>query len=365
MATERFRDELVPSVPVAVAGVGRPAHRAPRSRFVPPVTTTSPIGYLNNRAPGFFPPTNVGSYGVVVTEGPPPAGFTGLNLIYRTGITCQPAGYTNISQAECLANGWEMRDSAGNVLTNSAYGGVLADPGNTAYQARWRQAADTRITELGAGGLWIDDTTPRVTDFTGGVWPAAYPTLESYKLAVLSFAQAAFSYFNPLSRKIAFNTGLSADDTGSLAAEWWPRIGPYTHYLTEEYWLNPNNVALRRVGPEWFNNWPGHRALHGVCITAGCKFLPLMGSSLAGSQAYGLGSFLLDWNGTSGALLWIDSDQYVTTTDPWSSFYAQVAVLGAPTAAAVETSAGVWQRSFQNGTLTVNANTATATITGV
>lgn len=325
----------------------------------------SPLGYNNNRGPGFFPPSNVGEYGIVITSLLRPAAFRGVHLIYRSGITCG-AGYTNFSEQECLANNWQMVGTNGAVLRNGQYGGVLADPGLAAYQQAWCTRTLQQLTELGADGIWIDDTTPRVTDFTGGVWPAKYPNMDAYKAALVSFASFVYAFFNSRGKKTAYNTGISLDDTGSLAAAWWPVIGPYTHYLTEEYWLNPGGGTLyRRAGPEWYNNWDGHRALHKVAQDAGAGFLPWTGGGGAQLRDYQLGTFMLDWNGTlaGGASAWIDTSDYNTTFDPWGTSYAQARALGLPTAAAVQIATNQWRRQYQYGRVDVNAGTATATFT--
>lgn len=139
----------------------------------PPSTVGSPLGYLSYRAPSFFP-AQIGKYGVFVGEGPMPAGFVGRNLRYRTAITCQ-AGVTNISEATCLANNWQLRDAAGN-LTNVKHGGVLADPGNLDYQAAWCQATLAAAQAMGAQGVFVDDSNPRITSLSGGRYPIRYPT---------------------------------------------------------------------------------------------------------------------------------------------------------------------------------------------
>lgn len=324
----------------------------------------SPIGFLEYSAPGWWPPTHIGDYEITNIEGPPPAGFDGLSLSYRTAVTCQN-GYTNIDQTTALNNGWVLTDASG-PLTNVVYGGYIADPGLPAYQTAWCNAAVTRAGQLQSGGFFIDDTTPRLDTITGGRWPTKYPNETAYRAALVSFFQFVKAFFDARGLKFSPNTAVPSDNTGALTTAWWHTIAPYCHYLSIEYWMGGEVAGgfIRRVGPEWWNNWDNFRALHSVCRSHGCGFLPLSNGGGTQLQSYSLGTFMLDWDGTraDGANIW--TQNYVTTTDPWSSFYSQAIALGAPTSTAVGAS-NVWTRSFANGTLSVNANTATATIAGV
>lgn len=326
-------------------------------------TLSSPIGFFTNRSPGFFPPTNLNRYEIVSGEGPAPTGFTGLNLNYRSGISCQD-GYTNISSATALANGWVMTDASG-PLTNAGFGGYLADPGLPDYQLAWCNASLMYSQAHAGGGWWIDDANPVLDSISGGRWPTKYPNRAAYEVALLSFFQFVKTFADAHSLKFSSNSLVPLDDNASQTAVWWAQIGQYHHYLTSEYWLNPGG-NIRRTGPEWYNHWDEHRALHTVCQTAGCGFLPLCGGGGSTVQRYQLGTFMLDWTGVrvDGAAMWTATDLYNETTDPWSTFYAQAVALGAPTGAAVKTG-NVWNRAFTNGSLAVDPVNATATITGV
>ena len=333
-----------------------------RPPVVPLVGFASPIGIRNDNQPGWFPPTRIEDYGIITTEGPRPAAFRGINIFYRSAITAG-VNNTNIFESEALANNWQLIGTNGQTLRNGQYGGVLCDVGLASYRNRWMQAAEARMTSLASDGMWIDDATPRVADFTGGVWPQKYPTMDAYKAVLVEFAQAVYAYFNPRGKKMAYNTGVSLDNTGALTAAWWPQIGPWTHYLTSEYWLHVPGQSVRTVGTAWWQNWDGYRNLHTVAKNAGAGFLPVMdGTGGLATQAYSLGTFMLDWTGTpqGGANQWMWS--YVTQQDPWSTFYSQAIALGKPAAAPVQISSNVWRRQYQNGTVTVNANTGVATI---
>ena len=344
-------------------------HRKLPRPTLPSPPTGSPIGWIHSVPDGFFPPSNLDKYGVVVTENPiTNAAFRGVQLTYRTAITCQPAGSTNISQDRCLAAGYQMYSTTGQVMVNSSYQpSVLADPGLPAYQAEWCQAALTKAQQNGAEGMWIDDSNPRIYTISGGVMPQKYPTNALYEEAMLSFAQYVYNFFNSRGMKTGYNSGIAADDNAAAMKAWWPRLGPRAHYLSEEYWLTPNNAYLRLAGSStWYNYWDEHRDLHRVCQQAGCGFIPNTdGSPDSRAQNYTLGTFMLDWDGTAKDGSNLFAINGYSTADPWNSYYTQAIALGAPTGPAVQTANNVWVRPFVNGSLTVNSGNGTTSISGV
>lgn len=332
-----------------------PVYATPSGGAPPPVTpVSSPIGTHNANSPGYWPPRYEG-YGYVSTEGPAPAGFTGLNLVYRSAITC--SGYTNLSEATCVNNGWALRDAAGNIM-RSQYG-VLADPGNAGYQAAWAAASLQRITEQQEDGYWADDFTPSVqTLATCGCFPANRPSMDAYKAGLLSFARYMKTYFGMRGLTDSYNTGVALDNDGSLTAAWFAQLGPDVDYLTIEGWLTPNGF-LRVSGPAWYQRWDEFRNFHRVAQQAGTGFLPMDYPAGPTSQAYVLGSFMLDWDGTAkdGFSVWNPGP-----VDAWIPFYDQALALGRPVAAPVS-SGNVHTRQFEGGTLRVDSGAATASIT--
>ena len=68
------------------------------------------------------------------------------------------------------------------------------------------------------------------------------------------------------------------------------------------------------------------------------------------AMRYARASFLLDWTGAGGALI------YVTTDDPDPFHPAWVKQLGRPLHRKLEQAPGVWQRQFRHGLVSVNTN---------
>jgi hypothetical protein len=329
----------------------------------PPTGFASPLGFLSNRSPGYFPASNIDKYGVISAEGPAPAAFRGVNIVYRSAISCG-VGYTNMTESECVSNGWAMLGTDGQIMRNMSYGGVaLGDPGLSAYRNRWFQLSLAYAQQHQSDSFWVDDATPRVADFNNNIWPQKYPNMAAYQAVLVTFMQdiKAKCLANGLVAP-AYNSAVSSDDDASQTAAWWAQAGPHVGYMTAEYWETVG-ANVRRMGAEWYNHWDGWRALHGVCNQAGCGFLPF--PSTAG-QVYTLATFLLDWQATKGAVMWTPNDQYNTTTDPWVAQYDTAARISAPLGAAT-ISGNVWTRMFApktgaNITVTVDPVAGTASI---
>lgn len=332
----------------------------------PPPSGLSPIGWLKNVWGGWWPPTNADKYGIAAAYGPPPAAFKGISLRYLTAVTCYPDAYNSsgVDLDVALASGWILEDSAGNLVKRGApyTTGYVADVGHPGYRQAFCEMAVARIAASQEQGAWIDDAGPRILSMTGGVRPAKYPTDAAYEDVVAGFISFVHDYFKQRNLLDVWNTAIPQDNTGALARAWWARIGPNAGGLCIEYWMTPTSYTFRKVGPEWWNNWDGFRALHGVCQAAGCHFFGMNGDR--GAQEYALATFLLDWDGSTGSCQWnkdIGSTGYVAKDDPWTAVCDRVIALGQPTGAAVKTG-NVWKRPFENGYVEVDPVAGTARI---
>ena len=108
-----------------------------------------------------------------------------------------------------------------------------------------------------------------------------------------------------------------------------------------EYWLqSPIDVTLRAVGPRWYELWPSWQSLVSVAQRAGVDFFGLMYGAGADVRAmrYVRGSFLLDWNGRGGAVIFATTDR----PDPYHA--AWVKQLGTAMKPKRPLASGVWQR---------------------
>jgi hypothetical protein len=324
----------------------------------PPSQFASAIGFISNQAPGYFPPTRLNEYGVVCSEGPVPVAVRGIKPAYRTTLTAQ--GYTNISEQELIANGWQLIGENGQIMRNQLYGNIaLADLGHPGYQKRWLEATIQYLAAHGNETWWGDDFTSRVEDFAGQ-WPAKYPTMQQYQDgAMLPFARYVHDECQRLGRRVGgYNSFISLDDNASLTKAWWTKVGPYCGALTEEYWQQMFWIGRPRRANEFWNE---HRGLHQTCNLARIGFQPVCyESSTPGGLAYIMGTFLLDWDPSlPSALLWSNPDA-ATRTDQWNPVYEKVVALGLPISSATQVG-NVWTRRFAGGTITVDTGTGTTT----
>lgn len=326
-----------------------------------PTSVGSPLGFMSHRWPGYFPPTHIDRYEVVLTVGPRPAGFRGINLRYMTTITCRDDGTNNISAALARANGWTLLDTNGQELTNAKYSGVLADVGHPGYQQAWCERMHELLRQGGEDGFWGDDFTPSINAVTDGRWPARYQTEDAMIGAMLSFARFVRAYCDRYGLKSGYNAACVSDTDASRTIAWFRRLGPLAHYLTVEYWMrlaHPAEGVLRTTGSDhWTKFWDQWRAVHVACNEAGTNFLPI---AYPGGELYTLATLLLDYDGKAAAML-ADEPLDKPPVDPWKAPFEIATSLGAALGPAGE-NGNVWSRRFANGTVTVDPVEGKATI---
>jgi hypothetical protein len=289
----------------------------------------------------------------------------GKALVYMSGSDINTGFSTGVDYNTALASGWLLKDAAGNYMTG--YGSYLADVGSTAYQQAWVSNVSAFLASTGADGVYIDDVLSDIATWSGcACFPAKYPTQVAWQAAMAGFMSAigpslkAKGYYVVASAH-AFIPGNLASNDGSLEAQWWRQLAPSVSGLSTEYWTeNPaNETQLRTVGAAWYQQWDGWQGLVSVAQNAGVDFFGITYDTAAtpGTMRYARGSFLLDWNGRGGAVYMSPTDG----SDPWNT--AWTADVGQPSAAKVQVAPGVWQRSFTRGTVVVNANGSSVTVT--
>jgi hypothetical protein len=104
--------------------------------------------------------------------------------------------------------------------------------------------------------------------------------------------------------------------------------------------------------------WPSWQSLVSVAQGAGVDFFGLAYGAGADVRAmrYVRGSFLLDWNGRGGAVIFSTTDR----ADPYDA--AWVKQLGAPMKPKRQRAPGVWQRQYTRGIVVVNTTNAAITV---
>lgn len=326
----------------------------------PPTGSTPGIGYLDESGhltnvanPSIYSMMIGGPWGsdVSVLKGIP-----GRGLVYFDGTDVQTSYSTGVPYSQASANGWLLKDSAGNLLKNTTYGSYCADVGSAGYQRAWISNVESYLaSHAGVDGVFIDNV---LFDPKGdcGAYPSKYPTTASWDTAMVSFVSAVYSALHAKGYYVAENVGAykSGDSTfndGSSTVAWWQTIAPHTDGLTNEFYDETStNLQLRTTGTAWYQQFDGWQRLIGIAQADGDDFIGLMYGAAGDTTAmtYGKASFLLEWNGGGSAFIYKIKGSTADATDPsWTKD------IGQPTAAKVAVGAG-YKRSYTGGTVLLN-----------
>lgn len=289
----------------------------------------------------------------------------GTTLVYMNGISL-PAGFsTGVPLAQAVANGWVLKDAAGATLTGNQYGHAVADVGSADYQRAFVANVSAFLERTKTDGIFLDDVVAAPAAFTGGPMPAKYPTPEAWEEAMLSFVASVGKGLHARRYQLIVNpskfiAGDRRSDTAELMTGWWRRLGPHVDGFMSEYWMqNATDITqLRAVGPAWYENWTGWQSLQRVAQGMGKGLFALFYASAsdAPTMRYARATFLLDWDGRRGALLFEPTDR----PDPFHPMW--VKQVGAPVGQKIERAPGVWQRRYQKAVVVVNATAQPVTV---
>jgi hypothetical protein len=287
-------------------------------------------------------------------------------LVYHAGVDININWTTGVSYADALANGWLLKDSSGNLIHNAGYpDNYIGDIGSPSYQQRWATDVASYLTSVGADGVYIDDVLGDPALLTNNIWPAKYPTHQSWNDAMASFIAYVGPYMKAHGLYIAVNAtnfipGDAGSNDGTNNITWWQRLAPNVNGLISEYWQqNPNNVGQMYSDCKctWTGWWSNFQKLETTAQTAGDDFFSVIYGAGADTHAirYEKASFLMDWNGKDGGMIWNPTD----TGDPWNADWTTD--VGLPTAPRYAVGIG-WRRDFTGGTVVINPS-ATASQT--
>ena len=294
------------------------------------------------------------------------ARLPGTSLVYMSGTSIPRKWSTGVSYHEALGNGWLLKDAGGSYVMNVKYGTYVGDVGEPAYQRRFLNNVTEFLQRTRLDGVFIDDVLGYPLGLTGGVYPAKYPTGEAWEAAMVSFVATVGRAlkargFYVLANASKFVAGDPRSNTSENAAGFWRRIAPGVSGLMLEYWLqSPIDVTqLRAEGQRWYELWPSWQSLVSVAQGAGVDFFGLMYGAGADLRAmrYVRGSFLLDWNGRGGAVIFATTDR----PDPYHA--AWVKQLGTAMKPKRLLAPGVWQRQYTRGIVVVNTRNEAVTVT--
>jgi hypothetical protein len=291
--------------------------------------------------------------------------YPGKTLVYMNGLSLPDNYSTGVPLQQAVARDWVLKDANGANIVNVAYGHVLGDFGNPAYQRAFVANVAAFLKRTKNDGIFLDDVIGAPVSFTGGPLPARYPTPDAWENAMVSFVAAAgkglqargyYLLVNPSK----FVSGDVRSDTAELMTGFWRRLAPHVDGFMSEYWMqNAVDITQRRaIGPAWYENWTGWQSLQRVAQSAGTDFFALFYATTTNVPAmrYARGVFLLDWNGRGGALMFEPTDR----ADPFHPMW--VKQVGLPVSSKSQRRPGVWQRRFQKALVIVNATTQPTTV---
>jgi hypothetical protein len=281
----------------------------------------------------------------------------GDSLVYMSGTSIQELWSTGVPYSLALANGWLLRDTAGDFVRNAQYGAFIADVGNRSYQQRFVDNVTTFVRSTGVDGIFLDDVVANPYLMMGGTYPQKYPSAEAWEDVMVSFVLNVGAALKArgiyvLANASKFVPGDARSDTGESTAAFWKRLSPGVSGLMSEYWLQAASdpSQLRGSGSRWHENWPGWEALVSVAQQTGADFFGLSYglSTDVRAMRYLRASFLLDWDGRGGALIYQTTDR----PDPYNP--AWVKQPGASRGPKIERRPGVWSRRFAKAVVIVN-----------
>ncbi len=331
----------------------------------PPQTLSSPVGYLNYGNQG--PSAHAADYKVLIGLPFRVAGAPGKALRYVSCMAATDGANYGVTYETALANGWLCTDASGPIIMPGMYR-YIPRLDLAGYRQAWIAGVTAMVGTL--DGYFCDDIQGYVQAVTGGRTPSQFPTEAAWYNAIVEFVNYVGAHFKGQGKYCAYNcTNLNQDtdggnsNNGNRNKTMYAAITPGANGIMAEYWENhpaiPTADHSRPTGTDaWYKFWDNWRSITPQLNAVGVDFLPLHDGA---GQAYGLCTFLLDWDGSHGCFIY--SGGFTTDTNPWTSLYDQAKALGAPTAAATQTSAGVWRRQYANGVVNVNANTLTGSIT--
>jgi hypothetical protein len=280
----------------------------------------------------------------------------GRSLVYFSGTDVNTRWDAGVPYAEARRHGWLLKDPAGNLLVNRDYPhNYVGDVGNAAYQRTWLRDVVRLLRARGDDGVFIDDVISDLEPLAG-TEAAKYPTAQSWAAAQLSFIRTVGSGLRAegyyvLVNASAFVPGSPASNDGSGVASWWRRLAPYVSGFANEHYeeTSDGRDTLRTDGTTWNQRWSGWERLVATAQSLGKDFVGLTYGPPGDARrmSYGKASFLLDWNGTGGAYVYVPTGE----GDPWDG--AWTADIGRPEAPKRRVGAG-WARRYTGGVVVLN-----------
>jgi hypothetical protein len=289
-------------------------------------------------------------------------------LIYKGAVDVYDSPNTDpglnnggVPYSQANANGWILKDTAGNVMHASGFGNYFGDIGAPGFQQAWATNVINFLTAHHADGVFIDNVLCSITGLSGGAVPAKYTSDAAFANAYISF----LSYIGPALQSKGFyvsaNTYCSGPSDMSANNAWWTRVAPYINGLMNEVFeQSPLDYTVRYFDSpttSWMGNWKANLNVLQAAQAAGKDAFALTygAGSNTSLMTYARASYMLVWNGKGGSFMWNPTD----SADPYNS--AWTADIGTPNASMVQVG-GVYTRDYSKGYVVVNPSLSSATV---
>lgn len=229
----------------------------------------------------------------------------------------------------------------------------MADVGNPAYKTAWATMAIKQAQQVGADGVFADNT-----DLIPSGNQTKY-SASAYQAEVGGMLAFVYPTFKAAGVLLVPNLG-SCSSYPQTAINWLPYVDGF---MDEQFlkWGTTAGTGYRGAGSETPPSGAIGQILEAKAAADAGKLFIGVTHSADGDQAaatYGLATLLL----TGGTYCFSSPPEYATESLP--AAWSQAAALGEPTGSYTGSN-GVYQRKFQNGIVSVNMTTSppTGTIT--
>jgi hypothetical protein len=253
---------------------------------------------------------------------------------------------------------WFLKDTNGQRIEFCDFAGAWQmDVGDAAYQQQWATSVLADLKAGGWDGVMIDDANQSERWHLCGRTIAKYPTDADYSAATDRFLASVGPALK--SQGFVVLPNISID-------EWWSPSG----LAVWDRWVSYSSGAILEYFSKWghstgrwftddgvHNDWSSRQQLLVRTQSAGKLFLGITyaPSDDVRSMRYARASYLVDWAGGPGALVF----QPTTPEQQDPYFAAWTADVGVPSGP--RTKVGVaWLRRFSGGVVLVNPSPATA-----
>lgn len=284
----------------------------------------------------------------------------GKGLAYFSGTDVNTNYSTGVPYSQASANGWLLSCGTSLCINQGYPSNYIGDLGSAGYQQAFVTNVESYLAARpGIDGIFIDDVTYGPKTLLG-TYPTKYPTTSSWAAAQVSFAKAVYTALHAKGYYVALNAdgyipGDSNSDDGTNTVTWWKQLGPYADGLMNEYYdeTSSSTGQMRAMGTAWYQHWDGWGRLISTAQSMGDDFLGLTKQTCTDTAAmtYGKASFLLDWNGESGAFMFTCG-----TSDPANA--AWTTSIGQPAGSKLQVGVG-WMRVYSDGVTLVNPSPTT------